>query len=166
MKITAFTAAAKALFKSFKRNRQRVNNLLKKDKSLLTKPEKRILRRLKRAPKGANIPNLDRIYKIKLSPGQSVLQAVKEYSKDADVEYAELNYIVSINLTPNDPLYSVQWPLNNTGQTYPESGRYNQPPGTIDCDIYLCLHKMYLTYCFPCNIITNFKREIFATLEL
>jgi len=129
--------AVKALFKSFKRNRQRVNNLLKKDKSVLTKQEKRILKRLSRAPKGANIPNLDRIYKIKveLEKGQSLEEVVAAYSNDIDVEYAELNYIVSINLTPNDPLYSVQWPLNNTGQTYPESGRYNQPPGTIDCDI-------------------------------
>jgi hypothetical protein len=31
------------------------------------------------------------------------------------VEYAELNYIVSINATPNDPLYPLQWSLNNTG---------------------------------------------------
>jgi subtilisin family serine protease len=51
------------------------------------------------------------------------------------VEYAELNYIVSIDLTPNDPLYPVQWPLHNTGQMYPESGEYNHPPGTPDCDI-------------------------------
>ncbi len=36
-------------------------------------------------------------------------------------EYCEPNFIYPdyclLNFTPNDPLYSVQWPLNNTGQT-------------------------------------------------
>ena len=128
---------AKPLFKNFKSNRQRVKALLKKDKALLSKKEKHILRRLKRAPRDAEIPNLSRIYKLELDleAGQSLEEVVEAYQSNPDVEYAELNYIVSINLTPSDPLYSIQWPLNNTGQMYPESGYYNHPPGTPDCDI-------------------------------
>ncbi|MHC4647316.1 MAG: hypothetical protein ACYTBJ_17635 [Planctomycetota bacterium] len=125
------------VFKNFKQNRQRLKALLKKDKSLLTRKETRILRRLARAPKSAKVPDLSRIYKIELElePSQSLEEVVAAYNNDADVEYAELNYVVSIDLTPNDPLYPIQWPLHNTGQDYPASGKYNLPPGTPDCDI-------------------------------
>lgn len=101
----------------------------------MTKQEKRILRRLNRAPEDAIVPDLDRIYRIELAPEGLAVQAVKEYSMDTDVEYAELNYVVYADLEPNDPLYNVQWPLNNIGQMYPESGNYNPPPRTLDCDI-------------------------------
>ncbi len=128
---------AKPLFKNFKENRQRVKTLAKKDKALLSKKEKHILRRLKRAPKGARVPDLSRIYKLELElePGQALQEVVEAYQSNAGVEYAELNYIVSIHNKPNDPCYPLQWPLNNTGQMYPESGSYNPPPGTPDCDI-------------------------------
>ncbi|NIP22442.1 MAG: S8 family serine peptidase, partial [Phycisphaerae bacterium] len=128
---------ARKLFKNFRKHREQKNALLKKDKALLKDEEKRILTRLKRAPKGARIPELDRIYKlrIKLEAGQSVQGAVAAYNNNQDVEYAELNYIVSIDQMPDDPLYPLQWSLNNTGQMYPESGNYNHPPGTPDCDI-------------------------------
>jgi subtilisin family serine protease len=128
---------AQAVFKNFRKNRDKTKALLSKDKALLNKKEKRILERLKRAPKDAGIPELDRIYKlrIELEEGQSLQEIVAAYNNNPDVEYAELNYIVSINATPNDPLYPLQWSLNNTGQMYPESGRYNPPPGTSDCDI-------------------------------
>ena len=65
---------AQPLFKNFRENRKHLNALLQKDKALLTKKEKHILRRLKRAPKGAKVPELDRIYKIDLDlePGQSL----------------------------------------------------------------------------------------------
>jgi subtilisin family serine protease len=127
----------RALCKNFVQTKERMEELLKRDESLLTKREKHILTRLKRAKKGEKVPDLDRIYKlqVELEEGQSLEEVVVSYNNDPDIEYAELNYILSINLTPNDPLYSVQWPLNNTGQMYPESGRYNPPPGTPDCDI-------------------------------
>ncbi|MHC5059954.1 MAG: S8 family serine peptidase [Planctomycetota bacterium] len=125
------------LFKNFKARRQRQKKLLGKDRGLLSRREKRAFRRLRRVPKNAEVPDLDRIYKIQveLETGQLLEDAVTAYNNDPDVEYAELNYMVSINLTPNDPLYSMQWPLANTGQMYPESGRYNPPPGAADCDI-------------------------------
>lgn len=64
----------------------------------LTQKEKDILRKLKRAPTGAKVPDLDRIYRIKLDCGcdqgrdcrlEEILEA---YRSDPDVEYAELNY--------------------------------------------------------------------------
>ncbi|MHC4573231.1 MAG: S8 family serine peptidase [Planctomycetota bacterium] len=127
----------KPVFKGFKENRQRVKALLKKDKATLTKKEKHTLRRLKRAPKGAKVPDLSRVYKIELDlgPGESLEEAVQAYNNHPDVEYAELNYVVWIDLTPNDALYPLQWALNNTGQMYPESGRWSHPPGTPNCDI-------------------------------
>jgi hypothetical protein len=46
----------KPLFKNFKKNRQRFNALQQKSPAQLSKKEKHILRRLKRAPKGASVP--------------------------------------------------------------------------------------------------------------
>ena len=125
------------VFKNFKKQRQRIRGLLKKDKRFLTKREKRILRRLRRAPRGARVPELDRIYKIEiiLGPGQSLEEVAAAYNNDPGVEYAGFNYMISINIEPNDPFYPEQWPLNNTGQIYPQSGYYTAPPGIPDCDI-------------------------------
>ena len=105
----------KALFKDFKKKRQWIKQLPKKDKALLTRKERHILSRLKRAPENVRVPDLGRIHKIQveLEKGQSLQEAVKAYKGNPYVEYAELNYIVSINLTPNDSLYSQQWALNN-----------------------------------------------------
>jgi len=126
----------KPLFKNFSTNLQRLKNLQKKPGQLLTQKEKRILRRLRRAPKNAKIPALNRIYKLEIEPekGQSLQEVIAAYNEDPDVEYAELNYIVSTNLMPNDPLYPLQWPLNNTGQDYPVSSTRSSS-GTPDCDI-------------------------------
>jgi subtilisin family serine protease len=127
----------KPLFKNFRQRRQWLRALQLKDEAFLNAREKRIMRRLRRAPKDAKVPDLSGIYKVKLDSleGQSLEEVVKAYKRNPHIEYAELNYIVSINLTPNDPLYPLQWALNNTGQMYPESGKYNTPPGTPDCDI-------------------------------
>ncbi len=128
---------AKCLVKNFRENRGRVKALLKKDEALLSKKERHIVERLKRAAKGARVPDLGGIYKLELEldEGQSLEDVVAEYGKDPGIEYAELNYIVKITASPNDTHYPIQWPLNNIGQMYPESGRYNDPPGTPDSDI-------------------------------
>ncbi|MHC4659606.1 MAG: S8 family serine peptidase [Planctomycetota bacterium] len=127
----------KPVFKNFRQRRQRLEALRQKDEALLTKKEKHILGRLKRAAKGAKVPELNRIYKLELQveEGQSLEEVVAAYNNDSDVEYAELNYIVSICNSPNDPLYPLQWPLNNIGQDYPESGWFGLPLGTPDRDI-------------------------------
>ena len=128
---------AEPMFKNFRKRRQRIKNLLKKNKALLTRKEKHILRRLKRAQKNVAVPDLDRIYLLEIEPqtNLSLEDIVAEYNQSPDVEYAELNYNVSICRTPNDPLFLIQWPLNNLGQMYPESGKFTHPPGTPDADI-------------------------------
>ena len=125
------------LFANFKQRIQELKNLPQKAPALLTEKEVHILKRLKRAEKKVKPPDLDRIYILEFGQmyDQQLQEVLYEYKKEPDVEYAELNHIVSINTTLNDPLFSIQWPLNNTGQIYPESGKYNLPPGTPDCDI-------------------------------
>ena len=70
-----------------------------------------ILKRLRRAPANTKVPALGRIYKIQVeSESRQVLhEALAEYRNDPNVEYAELNYIVSVNSMPNDPMYPDQW---------------------------------------------------------
>ncbi|MHC4624050.1 MAG: S8 family serine peptidase [Planctomycetota bacterium] len=137
LKATYKIKEIKPLFKDFKKNCKNLNRLLEKDKTLLTPRQIRILTRLRRAPPRAKVPDLDRIYKVELAlrPGQSLEDAVAAYNQAPDVEYAEPDYILSVNLTPDDPLYPLQWPLNNTGQMYPASGKYKPPPGIPDSDI-------------------------------
>ena len=125
------------LFKDFRQNRKWIKRLQQEDKTLLSRKEKHILRRLGRSGKGATTPDLSRIYRLKVDvrPGHTLKDVLKACRDDPDVEYAELNYKVSVCRTPNDTLYHLQWPLNNIGQDYPASGRYNSPPGTPDSDI-------------------------------
>ena len=49
---------------------------------------------------------------IKVPEGK-IREKVKEYSKRADVVYAEPNYIAYAQMVPNDPYYSYQWHLDN-----------------------------------------------------
>jgi subtilisin family serine protease len=133
----------KPIIENFKAKRQRVENLKKKDKGELTKKEKHLLKRLKRAPKGVKVPSLERIYQIELQTGQLAPLAAADYAEDSDVEYVSLNYALSMCATPDDPNYPVQWALNNTGQNHPYERDYTDPnlprwgwpPGTPDCDI-------------------------------
>jgi len=66
-----------------------------------------------------------RVHRVKLPDHMSVEEAVEYYKKSPDVEYAEPNYIVHINASPDDTSFDSLWGLNNTGQ----SG------GTPDADI-------------------------------
>jgi subtilisin family serine protease len=51
---------------------------------------------------------------IKLPPGLSVTDAIREYQKDPTVEFAEPNYIARKSVTPsNDPRLADQWGLAN-----------------------------------------------------
>ena len=52
-----------------------------------------------------------------LDPSITVKEAIKRLRSNPNVEYAEPNYIYSINFTPNDPQFNRLWGLHNTGQT-------------------------------------------------
>lgn len=125
------------LCRDFQKQQKRLQEIRQKSTSSLNSPESRLLRRMRRAPKNVPTPDLDRIYKLTLDlPADVALEdVVRGFGRDPRVEYAELNYIATIDLAPNDPSYAIQWSLENTGQMYPESGNYNHPPGTPDVDI-------------------------------
>ena len=63
--------------------------------------------------------SVSHLEKVRLPEGASVQEAVSKYRAYPDVLYAEPNYIVHAiqSLTiPNDPQFSQQWNLHNTGQ--------------------------------------------------
>ena len=74
------------VFKNFKANYAKLKGLKTKDKNKLTKKEKHILRRQRRAPKNAKVPALDRIYllKFELEANQSIEDVAAEYRADKD----------------------------------------------------------------------------------
>ena len=73
---------------------------------------------------------LARIYRIYFTGPYSVAQAQRLYQELPQVEYAVPNYRRTIQVTPNDPNFTKQWGLNNTGQIYRNSTR-----GTAGADI-------------------------------
>ena len=54
---------------------------------------------------------------------------IAELNLDPRIEYAEPNFLMSIDITPDDPQYSLQWSFENTGQIV--DGNI----GTVDADI-------------------------------
>ena len=60
-----------------------------------------------------------------VSGDKSIEEIVEELNTSSIVEYAEPDHFYQIQLTPNDPSYSLLWGLHNTGQT----------GGTADADI-------------------------------
>jgi len=123
------------LFREFAKHQRKMEVLRKKSPGQLTKLEKRLLQRSRRAGAWRQVPVLDRIYLLELEEGQDLAAALAACRQDPAVEYAELNYLLYEHRTPSDTYFSIQWPLENTGQMYPESGSYNHPPGKFDADI-------------------------------
>jgi subtilisin family serine protease len=70
----------------------------------------------------ASVREIDRrgLQRVVLARGLSVKEAIGLYEKNPDVEYAEPNYIVRASALPDDPLFSEQWGLWNTGQVIRE----------------------------------------------
>ncbi|MBF0343968.1 MAG: S8 family serine peptidase [Nitrospirae bacterium] len=53
---------------------------------------------------------------VSLPSSISVKDAIKQYMKNADVQYAEPNYYAqALDVVPNDPYFSLQWGLYNNG---------------------------------------------------
>ena len=61
------------------------------------------------------IPKLD-IYQLEIPEDMSVEEMVYLMKMNPFIEYAEPNYIAHITMTPNDPLFNLQYALSNTGQ--------------------------------------------------
>src|SRR5258708_3325161 len=63
-------------------------------------------------------PALGSLEIVKLPPGVSVEKALERYQRSGLVEYAEPDYEVHTQLSPNDPFYTSGslWNLNNYGQ--------------------------------------------------
>jgi len=88
--------------------------------------------------KEVEVPDLYGTMILKISSG-SVLEAIEEYKKDPNVEYAEPNYIKKPLFDPNDTHYlnGKQWHLKNTGQSGPtwDGGWIDNTAGKVDADI-------------------------------
>jgi subtilisin family serine protease len=73
---------------------------------------------------------------VKLDESKDVMSAVREFSADSSVEYAQPNYIYyKFSTTPNDPDFSQQWSLENTGQTITDGEYTTNNPGTSGYDM-------------------------------
>lgn len=59
-----------------------------------------------------------RTFVVSVPSTRSAEQLVKELQSQSWVEYAEIDGLVTLHDIPNDPLWSRQWDLNNTGQPY------------------------------------------------
>ena len=96
--------------------------------------------------KNDQTPSLSKVYKFSLSDNADILSVAQEYTNDSSVEFAEPNYKIICfdtviesnelnfethsslpenNFIPNDPYFTDQWALHNTGQE----------GGTPDADI-------------------------------
>jgi subtilisin family serine protease len=74
---------------------------------------------------GPALPLVPGLREVHLDAGLGVDAALAAYRADPDVLYAEPDYRIQLQRTPNDPQYPTEWDLNNTGQT----------GGTPDADI-------------------------------
>jgi PKD repeat protein len=59
---------------------------------------------------------VDRWYKLHLSPGADVEEAVRRYAEDPNVEYATPDWVAFPAAVPTDPMYAAHWGHNNTAQ--------------------------------------------------
>ena len=79
----------------------------------------RVENALSRVPQAAAIRAyrvVPQLYRVRIAQGTTLEQALDTYRRDPDVEYAEPNYVLSIDATPNDPRFSELWGLHNAGQ--------------------------------------------------
>jgi subtilisin family serine protease len=103
----------KLLMPDFDRRHARLQALHARDESRQTPLEKHLVRRQKRGQPGNETPGLERTYRIRVQAEtrDDVLELLNAYRRSPDVEYAELNHVVSICAEPNDPWYASQWAL-------------------------------------------------------
>ncbi|MDY6934409.1 MAG: S8 family serine peptidase [Spirochaetota bacterium] len=66
----------------------------------------------KRKYRRVKLQHLENVYKITFSTDVDILSIIDRYKRDANVEYAEPNYIYHTSIVPNDPYYTLQWGLS------------------------------------------------------
>ncbi len=71
--------------------------------------------RFARAPKNAKQPDFTHIYVLEVTKDADIPAICEAYNQDPEVEYAEPNYIYTIQMVPNDPYYSSK---GSWGQSY------------------------------------------------
>ena len=70
--------------------------------------------------------SVEGLHLVKLSGAITMKAALHTYKRDPSVLYAEPNYVLHILETPNDPLFSQQWALSNTGQNGGTAGQISR----------------------------------------
>jgi len=65
---------------------------------------------------------LSGLFLVKASPDINITELQSELEEESSIKYTSLNYIRSLLAIPDDPMFSDQWGLNNTG-------KYNGTPG-------------------------------------
>ena len=91
--------------------------------------------RSRRVPGRQSMFDLLPVYVFKTLDSQADIPAkCAALTKDPAIEYAEPDYVVSIDGLPNDPLFEYQWPLHNTAQLHPRPGE-GTGYGTQDADV-------------------------------
>ena len=70
----------------------------------------------------SQLPLVSGLYQVDLSPGTTVAAALAAYQSEPGVLDAEPDYLLTVSSVPNDPMFSQQWDLNNTGQAGGTSG--------------------------------------------
>ena len=80
---------------------------------------------------------------IKLNKGESVEAAIAAYQNEPGIDFVAPNYYYYTSALPDDPLFSQQWSLHNTGQTVvanptgPDPVMPTDNPGTSGADMGL-----------------------------
>lgn len=93
------------------KEKEALNKQIKAQEELIAHLEQR----QKRAPEGVTVPDLTNIYLLKTSQDINIIFMVQEYKANANVEYAEPNYIAEEHAIPNDPYFASS---NSWGQGY------------------------------------------------
>jgi len=106
------------------------NEILVKFKPGITKQQKETSRDSIRSMKTNEISAIG-VEQWKLPEDISVEDALTILKNNVHIEYAEPNYISTLNAIPNDPDFNLQWSLLNEGQ------EVNGSTGTADADIQL-----------------------------
>lgn len=87
------------------------DEILVKFKPKASEEKKRSLHKKHGSQKLKEFPDL-RLHLLKLKKGMGVEEGIKQYKADGEVEYAEPNYLLEVQTTPNDPEFGDLWGMS------------------------------------------------------